>query len=150
MRNAARSLTSNGIPNCSFNCKLSSASNLQPQPYSFHLRFLQCCNGNVSKCFGCSSSLHGGLSPAQAPGDLIVMSRMPRPYVDKTTGEQKEGEITNVYFHMRLSCIRRKMSDFGYAELILPEETRNLLQLVHKRHLTAVTGIEFQNFQAAS
>ena len=122
-------------------CRCSSGLNIKPQPYQHELHLLQSCDRNVRTCFGCLRLLRDGSETP--PKDLVVVSNMLRPYVDKKTGQKKEGELCNVYFHLMLSCLRKKTPDFEYGELIVPQLTGNLLATIHKRHLNAIGGIKF-------
>ena len=49
--------------------------------------------------------------------------------------------LGNVYFHLRLDCIKKKVSDFQPKELIIASDM--VLTLQHKRHLRAAMNCDF-------
>ena len=83
----------------------------QPGNGSLQLHFLQYCPPAVRVCFGCFQTLKPDNRVPDPPYDLTIVSRMPRAFTHPTSGEKvnKEG---NVYFHVRLECIRAKQPIF--------------------------------------
>ena len=99
-----------------------------PQSAIFTISLLQCCPPLVRSCFGCFQTLKPAGTIAAPPYDLVLISRMPRTFNSRYTGEimTREG---NVYFHLNANCIRQKQPYYVYdprTTVISPYITNHL------------------------
>ena len=99
-----------------------------PQSAIFTISLLQCCPPLVRSCFGCFQTLKPAGTIAAPPYDLLLISRMPRTFNSRYTGEimTREG---NVYFHLNANCIRQKQPYYVYdprTTVISPYITNHL------------------------
>ena len=108
---------------------------VQPAAYTVELRFLHNCHHLVKSCYGCNKDIRHPTADPFTPLDLIAVSCMQRTYYDAKEKKEKDGGISNVYFHLRLECIMKKISDFEPKELIVAKAKP--LALPHKRHVRA-------------
>ncbi|CAB4017313.1 Mitogen-activated kinase kinase kinase A [Paramuricea clavata] len=102
----------------------------QPSNGTFEVHLLQFCHPNVKSCFGCSQALKPGDRVPDSPHDITIVSRMLRPFSNKTTGERmnKEG---NVYFHVNLVCIRFKQPYFQPSMVSVGDWVASQLSMHH-------------------
>ena len=116
---------------------------VQPAPYTWEVHFLSCCHYKVKTCFGCRKDIKHPNGDAFSALDLIAVSHMERTYFDKNEQVEKDSGIGNVYFHLSLDCIKKKVTDFQPKELMFPEGVGEKLTLQHKRRIQAAVEIQF-------
>ena len=72
-------------------------------------------HSNVSTCYSCGGKFYHQGYP-DAPGDLIVVSKTKRVFVNPVTHERTQSnEFSNVYFHFNFTCI------FAHDRCIAPQ-----------------------------
>ena len=81
-----------------------------------------------------------GIIPSP-PLDLIALSKFRRKIL--LEGGKKLVTFANGYFHFEEECIVKKIAQFSMRELIVKDETKAVLELCHKRHLSIVIGETF-------
>ena len=76
-----------------------------PPPNGYIVTLLKFVHRNVSTCYSCSGKFYHQGYP-DAPGDLIVVSKTKRVFVNPVTHERTQSnEFSNVYFHFNFACI---------------------------------------------
>lgn len=73
----------------------------------------------------------------KAPADLMMVPRMYCSFVKD--GEEKNGTLNNLYFHMSAASARKKYKAFDGTELIIPDMTKPKPKQVHKNRLKILT-----------
>ena len=109
-----------------------------------HLFYIMYISGNISRCQGCSGKILRTSTgkPLPPPDDLVVQHKEQVLFQNQKTGNfQLSHDFRNVYYHPRLSCIKRKFPSFlATQHLRINPDVATMLTSVHKNHL-------FQEFQ---
>ena len=96
--------------------------------------------GNVSRCQGCSEKIMRTLDgkPLPAPDDLIVQHKEHVLFPNPKTGLfQLSHDLRNVYYHLKIECIRKKFPSFNPVQhLHLSNTVLPNLTTVHCQYLT--------------
>ena len=79
----------------------------------------------------CGQALKPGGVIGNPPYDLVVVSRMPRQYIDQS-GKRHQSRETNVYFHALTRCIKQKQPYLANLTTI-PITTEMALKPEHKQ-----------------
>mgnify|MGYP000255970578 CR=1 FL=1 len=108
------------------------------QEGAFQLGLLQYCHSSVKKCYDCGKLLKikgrdGQWHIPPAPNDLVIISAMRRSYWQN--GEQKQGQLGNVYFHCHDECMRPMQPAFLPFLVVIPTCLRAHLSPTHRQHL---------------
>ena len=112
-----------------------------PAEYTCEVRLLADCPTQVTTCAGCFGALKpDGKIPA-IPHDLVVVSFMLRSF--PVPGRERVAKFGNAYFHLRKSCIAKEIAEFQMEELIVRDDVKANLKLVHRRYLRAAIGNTF-------
>ena len=86
-----------------------------PPPNGYIVTLLKFVHRNVSTCYSCGGKFYHQGYP-DAPGDLIVVSKTKRVFVNPVTHERTQSnEFSNVYFHFNFACI------FAYDRCFAPQ-----------------------------
>ena len=85
---------------------------VQPDPYTWEVHFLKWCHFKTKTCGVCKKALKYGNAEDFSALDMIAVIRMERTHFDAKEQNEKDGGIGNVYCHLSLDCIRKKMPDF--------------------------------------
>jgi len=116
---------------------------VKPAPYTWELHFLTTYHYKTKTCTGCKKALKHLNADAFSALDLIVVTHMEKTYFDAKEQKEKDAGIGNVYFHLSLDCIRKKVADFEAKELIFPDSVVTKLTLQHKRRIKATMKYNF-------
>ena len=104
-------------------------------------------SGNISRCQGClgkiSRSSDGKVLPP--PDDLVLQHKEQVLFNNPKTGMyQLSRDYRNVYYHARLSCVKRKFPTFQPGQHCRVScDTFSKLTSVHKDYITKEFGIRF-------
>ena len=116
---------------------------MQPAPYTWEVHFLTLCHYNVKTCQGCKKPLKYANADDFSALDMIAVSHMEKTYFDAKEQKEKDGGIGNVYFHLSLDCIKKKVADFEPQELLFPGAIMTKLTLHYKRRIQAAMKYNF-------
>ena len=102
---------------------------LNPPPNGCIVTLLKFVHRNVSTCYSCGGkSYHQGYP--DAPGDLIVVSKAKRVFVNSAIHERTQSnEFSNVYFHFNFACIFAH--DFCTSLIQIEPDVEMCLEEVH-------------------
>lgn len=114
-------------------------------PASLEPFFIKLLNGRIKVCAGCKGThmkdSQNGLLPP--PYDICVGHWEPLAFVNPRTGVQSS-KMGNAYYHVSLSCIRKKHPEFTPSQVICDEDVRRVLNPVHFKFLWDTLGFDFQ------
>ena len=121
-------------PSCSKQQNYTSPVSLEP----FLIKFL---NGRIKVCVGCKGphmkdSQNGLLPP---PHDICIGHCEPLTFVNPRTGLESS-KMGNAYYHVNLSCIRKKHPNFTPSQLICDDDVRKALKPMHFQFLWDTLG----------
>ena len=103
----------------------------------FLIYVLQFCLAQTSVCFSCGNTLRQEGVPA-APNDPVIVSKMVRERSYQGTAQSK---LANVYFHCKVSCVKRKKPDFEGHLCTVPAQNGAHLQKPHRQYLRNHFGL---------
>ena len=107
---------------------------------AYQIGLLKFCSPLVKKCYGCGQMLkirgdddHGHLLIPPPPHDIAIITATRRVYWQK--GEQKQSNLTNVYYHCRVDCVRSKQPTFLPFLVVIPTNLQPHLLAIHRQHI---------------
>jgi hypothetical protein len=110
-----------------------------PGPNTFLLYSLRLCHPLTCGCFGCGKTLKPSGVIGEPPGDLVIVSFMPRQFRHEGELHSKEG---NVYFHCMTTCVRSRQPAFDpRMHCTVPNEIRAILTPTHIQYLQQNLGL---------
>ena len=74
------------------------------------------------------------------PEDLVIVTSMRRTFWQN--GEQKTGRLGNVYFHAKVSCVKRVQPQFIPFLVVIPEEVKRELEQAHQNYIQTELGLK--------
>ena len=103
---------------------------------------LKCLSGTqVRMCYGCGSSIRTPPQVPDPPHDYCIVNREYRAYKAPDGTTKVGNEPQNCHYHLRMSCVRRKHSDFGLGVLRIPLSLREKLSVKHWSWLDHEFGV---------
>ena len=90
----------------------------------------------MSACYGCGCNFYIGRYP-EPPSDLVIVSSMPRSYINSNHQRVASLQFSKIYFHLNNSCITFHNYFFAPPLIIVPEDLKLYLLQVHKEVLIA-------------
>ena len=104
---------------------------LYPPPNGYIVTLLKFFHRNVSTCYSCGAKFYHQGYP-DAPGDLIVVSKTKRVFVNPVTHERTQSnEFSNVYFHFNFACIFAHDRCFAPQLIQIEPNVKMCLEEVH-------------------
>ncbi|XP_078368548.1 uncharacterized protein LOC144652410 [Oculina patagonica] len=109
------------------------------QEGAYQVGLLQFCFPLVRKCYGCGQMLKSrngsdnNLQIPRPPNDMVIISATRRPYWQN--GVQKRGNLANVYYHCKVSCVKMMQPAFIPFLVVIPPVLRPYLLPEHRRHI---------------
>ena len=102
-----------------------------PPPKGYIDTLLKFDHRNVSTCQSCGGKFYHQDYP-DAPGDLIVVSKTKRVFVNPATHERTQSnEFGNVYFHFNFACIFAHDRCFAPQLIPVEQDVKMCLEEVH-------------------
>ena len=127
-------------PSSSYSKQRSCGSPVTPEP--FLIKFL---NGRIKVCAGCKGphmkDAKNGLLPP--PHDICIGHCEPLTFLNPRTGLESS-KMGNAYYHVNLSCIKKKHPDFIPSQLICEDDIKRVLQPPHFQFLWDTLGLSIQ------
>ena len=105
-------------------------------PNQYVLGILQFCYKQVSICYGCGCKFYIDGYP-EPLSDLVIMSSMCRSYINLNHQRVVSLQFSKVYYHFNYSCITVHNNFFALPLIIIPEDLKLYLSLIHKEVLIA-------------
>ena len=101
------------------------------------MSLLKRCSPLVRRCYGCKGVLKlrrgEGFFIPNLPEDLVIISSSRPAYWQN--GEQKTGQLGNVYFHCKVECVPKLQPQFISSSAIIPEAVKRELFEAHRNHI---------------
>ena len=99
-------------------------------------------NGRIRVCAGCKGphmkDANNGLLPP--PHDICIGHSEPITFINPNTGLECI-KIGNAYYHVSLTCIRKKHPNFTPSQVVM-NEVKELLEAVHFQYLWDYLGFQ--------
>ena len=110
-----------------------------PAANTFIIYSLHFCPPLTSVCFGCGNPLKPSGFISDPPGDLVIVSFMPRQF---RLGGEVHTRAGNVYFHCLTTCVRYKQPAFDpRCHCTVPHEILRMLTPTHINYLQQYLGL---------
>ena len=102
-------------------------------------------SGNISRCQGCKILRNSDGKALPPPNDLVVQHKEQVLLNNPKTGMyQLSSDHRNVYYHVRLSCVRQKFPSFNPGQHVrVNKDTFLRLTQIHNDYILKEFGIKF-------